>query len=173
MGKVYIFRGSPSSGKGTITKSFIARLTGKVAYIELDKFRWGFHLLNRSIPEISNEEHQLAYQNYLSVLENYLSDGTYTIVTEGLFSWETPGPHGNMKEVIGLCEKHNQTYHPVLLFADKAVLWERNTKREYSVPREEFDELYDYVMKKRSDDEIAYNVGELTVDETTQKLLAL
>ena len=173
MSNVYVFRGSPSSGKGTITEAFIKELRGKVAYIELDKFRWGFHLLNRSIPEISEDEHHLAYKNYLSVLENYLKNGAYTIVTEGLFSWDTDGPHGNTQDIIKLCQKHNRTYFPILLFADKEILWERNGQREYSVPKEEFDGLYDFVMQKCSDDETAIDVGAMSVDESVQKILSL
>jgi len=173
MSQVYIFRGSPSSGKGTITNAFIKELPGKVAYIELDKFRWGFHLLNRTIPEISNEEHGLAYKNYLAVLENYLADGSYTIVTEGLFSWNSEGPHGNMQDIITLCEKYDQPYQAILLFADKKILEERNRQRKYSVPEEEFDELYDFVMQERSDTEIALDVGTLSVDESVHTLLAL
>jgi len=100
MRKIFIFRGSPSSGKGTITEAFMKKLGGRLAYIELDKFRWGFHLRNRTVPDIADDEHQLAYENYLAVLENYLKNGTYTIVTEGLFSWDTPGPHGNMQDIL-------------------------------------------------------------------------
>ena len=170
MKEIFIFRGSPSSGKGTITEAFIKRLKGKVVYIELDKFRWGFHLQNRTVPDITLDEHELAYQNYLSVLENYLKNGSYTIVTEGLFSWNSPGPHGNMQDIFMLCEKYNYTPHPILLYADKELLWERNTKRKYSVPRQEFDELYNFVMQQQSDKETAIDVGRLAVEETIAKL---
>lgn len=166
MKKIFIFRGSPSSGKGTITEPFMKTLSGRLAYLELDKFRWGFHLKNRTVPDITEDEHQLAYENYLSVLENYLKNGTYTIVTEGLFSWDTPGPHGNMQDILKLCEQYECKAYPILLYAEKQVLWERNVKRPYAVPEEEFNTLYDFVMQKRSDKEIAINVGELSVEET-------
>lgn len=168
--KIFIFRGSPSSGKGTITKEFMKQIPGKVAYLEEDKFRWGFHLINRSVPDISDEEHELAYKNYLSVLENYLTDGTYTIVTEGLFSWTQPGPHGCMRDIIELCKKYNFNYYPILLSGDYATLWERNNKREYAVPEEEFKILYDYVMSEQSNDEININVGINSVESTVAKL---
>ncbi|MFP4022545.1 MAG: AAA family ATPase [Candidatus Paceibacterota bacterium] len=173
MKKIYIFRGPPSSGKGTITEVFLKTLDGKVAYIELDVFRWGFHLKNRAVPDVTIDEHELAYQNYLSVLENYLKNGSYTIVTEGLFSWSTPSPHGNMQDILTMCKKYGYSAHPILLFADKELLWERNTKREYFVPRQEFDELYDFVMQEKSDTETVIDVGNSSVEETVAKLRTL
>ena len=168
--KIFIFRGSPASGKGTITDAFIKTIAGKVAYIELDTFRWGFHLKNRKIADVGDEEHQLAYENYLAVLTNYLKNGTYTIVTEGLFSWSKPGPHGSMGEIISLCEVYDFEIFPILLYADYDVLWERNTKRQYAVPEDEFKILYHNVMDERSDEEIALNVGELSVEESVAAL---
>jgi tRNA uridine 5-carbamoylmethylation protein Kti12 len=173
MSTVYIFRGAPSSGKNTIANAFIQKLSGKVAYIELDKFRWEFHWLNRNVSEITDTEHILAYQNYISVLENYLRDGSYTIVTQGSFSWSVPGPNGNIQDILCLCKKYNQKHYPILLHAKKEVLWERNVQREYAVPREEFEELYHFVMQERSDVEIAIDVGENSVENVVQKLLSL
>lgn len=169
--KIFIFRGSPSSGKGTITKEFMKQVPGRVAYLEEDKFRWGFHLMNRSVSDISEEEHELAYKNYLSVLENYLSNGTYTIVTEGLFSWSQKGPHGCMQDILQLCKKYDFATYPVLLYGDYATLWERNNKREYAVPEEEFKMLYDYVMNEQSDDEIKIDVGIRPVEITVAELV--
>lgn len=166
MKKIYIFRGSPASGKGTITKEFLKLIPGKVVFLELDKFRWGIHLVNRKISEVVIEEHELAYKNYLSVLENYLKDGSYTIVTEGLFSWNTPSAHGNMQDIIKLCEEYNYSYKSILLFADYQTLWERNLEREYSVPENEFNELHHHVMQEQSDIEIKINVGFATVSES-------
>lgn len=173
MKKIYVFRGSPASGKGTVTEAFVKKLEGKVAFLELDKFRWEFHLLNRSISDITEDEHQLAYDNYLSVLENYLKDGSYTIVTEGLFSWGTSGAHGNMKDILSLVDRYEYDAKPVLLYADFEKLWERNLAREYSVPEDEFRELYDYAMKETSDTETKINVGIKSVEESVSELLKL
>ncbi len=168
--KIYIFRGSPASGKGTITDEFIKQVPGKVALLELDKFRWGFHFKNRKITDITEDDHQLAYNNFLSVLENYLNNGDYTIVIEGLFSWDTLGAHGNMQDLLKLANKYDYQSIPILLHASKDILWERNKKRDYSVPKEEFDELYSYVMKETSDQEIKIDVGRYSVSETVSEL---
>jgi predicted kinase len=104
------------------------------------------------------------------VLANYLQDGGYTIVTEGLFSWDTHGPHGCMQDILELCEANNYKTYPVLLYADYKTLWERNQNREYSVPKDEFDELYEYVMSKKSENEMKIDVGDNTVSESVEKL---
>ncbi len=173
MKKIFIFRGAPSSGKGTITEAFMKKLDGRLSYIELDTFRWGFHFKNRIVPDIADDEHKLAYENYLAVLENYLKNGTYTIVTEGLFSWDVPGPHGTMQDILKLCTQYGFKAHPILLYAEKHILWERNLKRPYTVPEEEFNALYDFVMQKRSEEETAINVGELSVEEIVELLVKL
>ncbi len=85
MKKLFVFRGPPASGKGTLVTQFIKGLAGKVAHLELDTFRWHFHLVSREVTDVSEEEHMLAYQNYLSVLRNHLTDGSYTVVTKGFF----------------------------------------------------------------------------------------
>ena len=135
------------------------KIPGKVVYLEEDKFRWGFHLINRTVPDVSDDEHFLAYKNYLSVLENYLENGTYTIVTEGLFSWSTEGPHGCMQDILKLSEQYSFETYPILLYGDYEILWERNNKREYSVPEEEFKMLYSYVADEQSPTEIKIDVG--------------
>ena len=168
--KIYIFRGSPASGKGTITEEFIKQLDGKIAFLELDNFRWGFHLKNRVVADIGQKEHLLAYKNFLSVLENYLSDGSYTLVIEGLFSWRVAGPHGNMQDIISLATKYNYNYYPILLYADFETLWNRNLQRDYSVPIDEFKQLYSYVMDDQSEEEIKINVDDKSVQESVDIL---
>lgn len=170
MKNIFIFRGSPASGKGTITKEFAKLLPDKVALLELDTFRWGIHLINRTVADVTSQEHELAYRNYLSVLENYLRDGSYTIVTEGLFSWSTPSAHGNMQDILTLGEEYGFQCTPILLFADYEVLWERNLKREYPVPQDEFNQLHQHVMQEQSEDEIKINVGSLSIDKSLELL---
>jgi predicted kinase len=173
MKQVYIFRCSPASGKSTLAKEFAKLIPGKVAFLELDTFRWGFHLVNRDITEVAVTEHQLAYSNYLSVLENYLADGRYTIVTEGLFSWNAESPHGSTKDIIALCEKYSRTYQSIVLSASPETLWHRNSEREYSVPKEEFEELYNHVTHEVSDTEFLLDVDSNSVGDSVQILSSL
>jgi len=173
MKDIYIFRGSPASGKGTITEAFLKEIDGKTAFLELDTFRWGFHLINRIVPDVTEDEHELAYKNYLTVLENYLSSGSYTIVTEGLFSWSSESPHGCIQDVLQLCKRYDYNAHPILLYAEYETLWQRNLSRDYSVPEEEFKSLYEHVMTERSDEELSINVGKNSIEQTVSELSSL
>jgi predicted kinase len=173
MKKAFIFRGAPASGKGTITKEFLKLIPGKVAFLELDTFRWEFHAVNQDVIAITNDDHQMAYKNYLSVLENYLKDGSYTIVTEGLFSWNTASPHGNVQDIISLCKQYGYEYQSIVLSADQEILWERNLAREYVVPEEEFGALYSHVMEEVDASELTIDVEKNSVSESVGILQSL
>jgi predicted kinase len=168
--KIFILRGSPASGKGTISKEFMKKIPGKVVYLEEDNFRWGFHFINRTVPEVTDDEHALAYKNHLDVLKNYLEDGSYTIVTEGVFSWNTHGPHGCVQDILDLAKKFDFEAHPVFLSANYEILWERNRKRKYVVPEEEFKMLYDYVTSEQSDKELKIDVTTNSVESSVEIL---
>lgn len=168
----YVFRGSPASGKGTLTNAFIKLVPGKVAYLELDTFRWGFHLRNRTPQDFSEEEHQFAYENFLLMLENYCKNGNYTLVIEGLFSPHVKGAHGNMEDVVNILEKYGFEYKTILLSADYDTLMQRNRERAYVVPDDEFRNLYDYVMTGSVEGEYRIDVSG-TIEETMERLKAL
>jgi tRNA uridine 5-carbamoylmethylation protein Kti12 len=164
--KAYVFRGAPASGKGTITKELIKLIPSKVAYLELDEFRWGFHLNNRKIEDITEDEHKLAYDNFLSVLENYCKNGNYNLVIEGLFSWKEHGVNGNMDDIVGILEKYNFDYTTFFLKADLNTLWERNSNRKHIVPADEFRGLYDYVGVFEVGKETLVDVNKNSLNET-------
>lgn len=164
--KAYVFRGAPSSGKGTLAKEFIKLVPAKVAYLELDNFRWGFHLYNREVKDVRDDEHELAYENFLSVLENYSRNGSYNLVMEGLFSWRKHGAHGNMADIVNILEKYNIGYRVFYLKADFSTLQKRNSKRKHVVPEGEFKSLYDYVGEVEVGKEVVVDVEKNTPSET-------
>ena len=168
--KAYIFRGAPASGKGTITKEFIKMISGKVVLLELDNFRWGFHLYNREVKDVCKEEHAFAYQNFLLMLESYCKNGQYNLVVEGLFSWDKKGVHGNMNDIITILKRHGFEYKAFYLRANKNVLWKRNTKRKYVVPAFEFEDLCNYVGKEVPGKEIDIDVENNGSDEISKLL---
>lgn len=168
--KAYIFRGAPASGKGTITKLFMQNLPGKVALLELDTFRWEFHSHIRKIQDITDEEHRFAYENFLLMLERYCQNGQYTLVIEGLFSWDTDSPHGNMQDILKILHTYKFTCFPFVLSAGEESLWKRNEEREYVVPRKEFDALYHNVMHKIGEEERVIDVTNHTPEETLKAI---
>lgn len=170
MRKAYVIRGAPASGKGTLSKKFVKLIEGKIAYLELDTFRWGFHTENREVKDITEDEHQFAYNNFLLMLEAYCKNGDYDLVIEGLFSWNEHGPHGNMQDIIKIIRKYRFDHRVFFLSANLETLWERNLSREYSVPREEFKQLYDYVGKHQEKKEILIDVDNKTPEEAVSDI---
>ncbi len=169
--QVYIFRGAPASGKGAVVPAFAEHLPLPVALIEQDKMRWGIHLIGRNITDVSAEEHRLANRNTTMLYEQYLKTGRYTIVLEGLFTWDdTESSEGNVRELADLAGQYDYDVTSIVLRASKEVLSQRNTDREYSVPAAEFDALYDAVYDTIDESELVIDSTDDTVEQTVGKL---
>lgn len=169
--RVLIFRGAPASGKGTITKKICAQLSNPVALIEQDVFRWDIHTVGRSVPEVSLKEHAFAYRNMKLVYEEYLKSGNYTIVLEGIFTWDTIAPdQGSAKELVALAQKYGFNGQSIVLNASKQTLLDRNAKRPYSVPTEEFNTLYKNIYRTIDESEIVIDSTGQDTNETIQSL---
>ncbi|MDX1765467.1 MAG: AAA family ATPase [Candidatus Saccharimonadales bacterium] len=168
---LYVLRGGPASGKGVIAPDIAKMLPKPVALIEQDMFRWNIHLVGREVPEVSQEEHALAYRSMLLVLEEYLKFAQHTIVLEGLFTWDdSKSPQGNMIQIRELAEKYGYQLKSVVLKADKGELWHRNEQREYSVPREEFEALHNKTYETIDPSETAIDSTAQTTDQTLNTL---
>jgi predicted kinase len=159
---VYIFRGAPATGKGTIVPEFCKLLPKPVACIEQDKLRWSFHLIGRSVAEVDDSEHILANKNVELLYEQYLKDGRYTIVLEGLFTWnDNLSSQGSVVRLKELATRYGFEVESIVLKANKQELLERNAVRPYVVPTEEFDMLYENIYK-------TINKSEHIIDSTNQ-----
>ena len=170
--RVYVFRGAPASGKSTLVPRFCEMLSKPVALIEEDKFRWGLHLIGRSVPEITDEEHQLAHRNAILIYEQYLKSGHYTIVFEGLLTYDNlESSQGNVRELAALAEQYGFIFQSVVLTAEKSELLKRNAQRQYSVPAEEFERLYGNVYGKIGSDELVIDATDLSEQESIDKLV--
>jgi predicted kinase len=172
---IYIFRGAPASGKGTIVPEFAKLLPKPVALIEQDKLRWGIHLIGRSIQEITAEEHRMAYENTLFLYERYLKSGKYTIVVEGLFTWDNDqSDQGAAKRFLELARENGFDTTSIVLAADKDILMKRNLERpSYTTPGEEFENLYDGVYGTIDESEVVIDSTNDTQEETVAKLQLL
>jgi predicted kinase len=169
---VYIFRGAPASGKGTLVPRFCEILPKPIALIEQDQFRWGLHLIGRSIPEVTDEEHRLAHRNAVLIYEQYLKSGSYTIVFEGLLTYDNPeSSQGSVRELADLAERYGFAFQSVVLTAEKSELFKRNAQRQYSVPAEEFEQLYSDVYDTIGADELVIDTTGLGEQESIDKLI--
>lgn len=169
---VYIFRGAPASGKGTIAPEFAKLLPKPVALIEQDKLRWGIHLIGRAIQDITSEEHKMAHENTLFLYERYLQSGKYSIVVEGLFTWDDElSDQGSAKKFLELADQYGFESTSIVLTADKEVLMKRNLERSsYTTPVDEFTILYDGVYTTINEKEFVVDSTTATQEETLVKL---
>ena len=173
MKTVYAFRGAPASGKGTLVPKFCELLSPPVAVIEQDKLRWGFHLVGRNIPDITDQEHAFAHRNTVLLYERYLQNGSYDIVLEGLFTYDdTSSSQGNVIELKALAKQYDFRFISIVLKADKEALLQRNAARTYSVPKDEFNALFDSVYGTIGSTELVIDSTSQTVEETLAALQA-
>lgn len=169
--QAYIFRGAPAVGKDTVVPKFAEKLGGKVALMGHDTFRWHFHLIGRKIEDITDEEHRFAFHNLLLMLEEYCKQDDYTIVIEGLFTWDDhESPNGNVQDILDILNRYNYECKCIVLKADKSVLAERNSAREYTVPDEEFDTLYNSIYNTIDPSEIVIDSTNQTPEQTLESM---
>ncbi len=167
MKSVYTFRGAPATGKGTLAPRFSKLLPKPVALIEQDTFRWGFHLIGRTVPEVSDSEHLFAYNNMVLMYEQYLRNGDYDIVLEGLFTWDDIiSSQGNAKQLLDMAHNFGFNTKSIVLKADKQELLTRNGEREYSVPADEFNMLYDNIYRVVDTREVVVESTGQTIEQT-------
>ena len=168
---IYIFRGSPASGKGTLVPEFCKLLDSPVALIEQDTFRWGFHLIGRNVPDVQDEEHMFAHKNTLMLYEQYAKNDQYTVVIEGLFTWDNAASsQGAAAELMAIAKKYDRPYKSIVLTADKEELLRRNATRPYSVPNDEFETLYKNIYQKIDASEIVIDSSGKDTQQTLQDL---
>jgi len=169
--KVYIFRGSPLSGKSTLASAFSSLLPKPVAGIRHDMLRWDIHRLDRHFTEVTPDEHRFAFENLVVLFEQYLKKGTYYIVIEGLFTWNnSESDQGDVKTLIELAERYNVSCKSIVLKADKEKLLERNAARPQQVPNDEFNTLYDSIYGIIDPSEIVIDTTTADVDKTLSHL---
>lgn len=114
----------------------------------------------------------MAYENTLFLFERYLRSGKYTIVVEGLFSWDNnESNEGAVKHFIDLATNHGFEVTSIVLKADKDVLMKRNQDRpSYITPEAEFNALYENVYSKIDESEVVIESTNKSVDETIDEL---
>jgi len=174
MKTVYIFRGAPATGKGTIAPMFTRLLPMPAALIEQDMFRWGFHLIGRQVPDVTESEHLFAYNNMVLLFEQYLKNGSYDLVVEGLFTWDNAdSSQGNAKQLLDMAQANDFNIKSIVLKADKEELLKRNSERQYSVPHDEFEVLYNNIYQTIDPSETVIDSTGQSPEETLETLKGL
>ncbi|NCU37940.1 hypothetical protein EOL96_02680 [Candidatus Saccharibacteria bacterium] len=170
--RVFVFRGAPASGKGTVVPVFAKTLQKPAALIEQDRLRWGFHLIGREVHEITPDEHRFAYENTLLLFERYLKSNNYNIIVEGLFTYDdNRSNQGSVTDLQEIANRYNYNVTSIVLRADKDTLRERNNKRAYTVSSDEFNDLYESIYKKIGAEELVIDTTTLSINQTIAKIL--
>lgn len=174
MPNIYVLRGAPASGKGTVAPLFCESLPKPVSLIAQDVLRWDFHLIGRQVSEVEDWEHKFANDNTTILIEQYLKNGHYTVVIEGLYTWGiAQTSQGNVLELKQLAERYNCAFTSIVLRASKEILLERNAARPYAVPLDEFEMLYNNVYGIIDPSEIVVDSSNMNVDDTLKNLQEL
>lgn len=156
--QVYVFRGSPLSGKSTLAPLFCQSVPQPAACLAHDTLRWDFHSLNRHFTTVTSEEHRFAFENLRVLFEQYLKHGRYTIVIEGLFTWDdSTSDQGDIVSLKELAQRYGYDLKSFVLKADRRTLDRRNHARAQQVPQDEFEVLYHNIYKKIDQSEIVIN----------------
>jgi predicted kinase len=171
---IYIFRGSPAGGKTTLVPIFCTFLEQPVAVIAQDNMRWNFHRSGRNSDDVEEWEHAFASRNLEVLLEEYLKLGRYSIVVEGLFTYEDDESSlGSVARIKRVALSHGFSTVCILLTASENILRQRNSMRKHVVPVQEFDFLYSSIDSIRGADEIVIDTSEQTIDESVSALRSI
>lgn len=133
--------------------------------------RWGIHLGPRHFTEVSPREHRFAFENLKVLLEQYLKNGQYTIVIEGLFTYgDDESDQGDVVSLRRLAGMFGYECKSIVLKADRAVLDARNAERQQPVPSDEFDTLFSNVYEYIDESEIVVDTTDKSVEDTLEEL---
>jgi predicted kinase len=92
-------------------------------------------------------------------------------VAEGLFTWDdAESSQGNAKELIDLAERYGYNATSIVLKATKNELLKRNAERDYSVPLEEFEALYNGVYNTIDQSELVIDSTSLDLPQTLRAI---
>ena len=169
---VYIFRGAPASGKTTLTRLLARRLPKPVATLEQDYFRWGIHNFSKPKSKVLHKEHLLADRNLIKIFREYLKDGSYTIIIDGPFTWDTDElGYINSRKLINVAKAYGYKCINIVLKADRKELIKRNNARKYTVPIKIFNEMYDVLYKKIDKSEIIFDTTDKTKTQSINMIM--
>lgn len=169
---LYIIRGGAASGKTSITPLLAKELPSPVALLEQDNWRWGIHLVGRETRDVEKSEHAFADSLFMETLKSYLEHGKYTILVEGSFGWHpTEISTLSVHEITMLAKKYNYHTTSIVLKADIITQQNRNSTRKYTVPKDEFQEIYRAVYSYHDPSEIVIDSSGQNKEETLMTIL--
>ena len=151
--KLIIIRGSPASGKSTLTRNLAKNINGKIALLIVDEFRW----VMTAHENRDEKDYAISFDNFLYALENYLKLG-YTIIVEDTWIRKHKDNATSIKKVVDLGKEYNAEIHQILLKGSWSTVKHINTLRPMVIPQKELKDLYEQVYSKNIKDEVVIDI---------------
>jgi uncharacterized protein YraI len=108
----------------------------------------------------------------MQTLESYLEYGKYTIIVEGSFGWnQTSFTKISAKNITTLSKQYE--YHPISIVLKSKNQAERNLRRQYVVPDNEFKVICNEVYSCCDKSEYILDSSEQTITQTLDSLTQL
>ena len=158
--KIILIRGPPATGKTTLSKNLAKQIDGKVAVLSLDEFKW---IMTAHVPR-HKIDFQIAFDNYLFSLENYLKGG-YTVICEDAWVQKLEDKSTDINSVLELAKKYDVKINQILLKGSFDTVKHINTLRPMVIPEDELKIMYDKVYSVTRDDEIIIEIDGKTPDD--------
>lgn len=164
MNQLIILGGSSSVGKTTVSKEIAKKLSGDVAIIEMDHFRWNFIFEPKQGGYANKVSHDAAR---LSVLA-YLKNG-FNVIFEGTFSEKDKNNKLFIEKLIKQANKFpTSVFH--LKYSLKKCL-ERNKLKELKIPEQTIKRIHQRHEVTKLPNEIIINVGKKSASDIALEIL--
>ncbi len=164
--KLIIIRGSPASGKSTLAKGLVKELSGKIALLVVDEFRW----VMTAHENRDDADYKLSFDNFLYALDNYLKAG-YTVIAEDTWTKKCEDKSTNITDVIKLGKKRKAKIRQILLKGDLDTIKHINTLRPMVIPQDELKELYEKVYSKKIEGETIISINNKNSNQILKETL--
>lgn len=161
-------RGSPASGKSTLARNLAKKITGKIALLIVDEFRW----VMTAHEDRDKKDYAVSFNNFLYALENYLKLG-YTVITEDVWVRKHKDSATSIKKAIELGKKYDAEIHQILLKGNWNTIKHINTLRPMVIPQKELKELYNKVYSENTKSEVVIDIDEKKPNQILKEALKI
>jgi predicted kinase len=163
-----IIRGSPASGKSTLARNLTKKITGKVALLIIDEFRW----VMTAHEDRDKKDYAISFDNFLYALENYLKL-RYKVIVEDAWVRKHKDNATNIKKVVELGNKYNAEIHQILLKGSWNTIKHINTLRPMVIPQKELKELYNKVYSENIKAEVVIDIDDKKPNQILKEALKI